>query len=514
MGYHTLGDLANETLDGAKRNGITRRRLGFVRKKLAEYGLVLKGDTIPEKRYSGGGISGGTRLTNDVVHYLGGDAEALEGVFEENMRLVWRFVTRRCRYLVENPEFDPAYDLEDFAQEGAIGMLTAARKFDPDKGHQFSTYAYHWIRQKVTRAVYNSGLVRVPVHLWSSLFQFVNAQRVFRKEHGVWPTGEEVAVMLGWDPKGNELANVLSAVRWQRSRVLEIHNAFGRDKSGEDGPRVEDALSLDAEGEGGLQPQVGSPWDVDKSSLEDRVFARLAIRKLFDEVGLIEVERRVIMMRFGLDGKGQRTLTEIGSTFGVTSERIRQREAAAIKKLRSSGLLESLFAEETEGPDDMDDEAEIGGFIADVPTPKAKPRKVGASSVQVLPEKPRRPIDHRRALSARLIMEEVCLYYGVSTNEMEGRRVSAVVSRAMLAYVLLSLGYTGGHWDPQYPILARECRRSVAWFKRAKSEALELAREDEEFKKDLFEIRCDLNVRWEQVNRPDLSDDEVDEDAS
>jgi RNA polymerase primary sigma factor len=247
-----------------------------------------------------------------------GDAKAEQQIVEANLRLVIS-VARRYQHR--------GLSLLDLIEEGNLGLLTAARKFDPARGTRFSTYATWWIRQAIVRALANQArLVRLPVHVELLLSQYVKAHNTLQQQLKRAPTTAEIAARMG---KPLDQVEELAALRLQHPVSLDAptgHEGRGRlgDVIPDQGPGPDARLAA-ALGPGGDLAGV----------LAD----------------LPDTERTVITARFGLDGKEPRTLEAIGRGLGVTRERVRQVEAAALRKLQA--LLRARGVE----PSDIEEEA-------------------------------------------------------------------------------------------------------------------------------------------------------------
>ena len=230
-----------------------------------------------------------------------GDAQAEGQLVEANLRLVVKIARR---YLHRG------LSMLDLIEEGNVGLLHAARKFRPDRGARFSTYATWWIRQAVVRALANQArMIRLPVHVELLLAKCVKKRNALTQDLGRAPTTEELAQALGWPVTEVEH---LESVRPQ-------------------------PLSLDApEGEGGtasLLDSVPDPSSMPGQGLGALLTARADLADVLAD--LPDVERKVVTLRFGLGGDDAMTLERIGQRIGVTRERVRQIEAAALKRLRA-----------------------------------------------------------------------------------------------------------------------------------------------------------------------------------
>ena len=235
-----------------------------------------------------------------AVRVRAGDAEAERHLIEANLRLV---ISLAKRYV------NRGLSLLDLIEEGNVGLLHAVRRFDPDRGTRFSTYATWWIRQAIVRALANQArLVRLPVHVELLLGQYVKAQRELTQQLTRVPTTAEIAARLG---RTVEQVEDLEHLRQQRM------------------------LSLDApaghEGSGTLQDIIPDPDGPPGQGLAATLRGRADLAGVLQD--LSDQERGVITQRFGLGGEEPKTLEAIGKQMGVTRERVRHIEAAALKRL-------------------------------------------------------------------------------------------------------------------------------------------------------------------------------------
>lgn len=272
-------------------------------------GAGLKGDLV-EIRTELARIEAETGVPPSALRRLHAEAaraerdlrQAKDELIRANLRLVVHLARKyRNRGLM----------LGDLIQEGNIGLMRAVEKFDWRRGFKFATYATWWIRQSFTRAIADQArTIRVPVHMTETVGKVVRVGRRLAQQTGREPTPEELAERLGMP------LDKVRAVQGLAKEPVSLEAPIGEDGDASLGDLIEDrnaVLPFDSAAHAGMREAAG------------KVLADLTPR-----------EERILRMRFGIGTNGEHTLEEVGKTFGVTRERIRQIEAKALGKLRQS----------------------------------------------------------------------------------------------------------------------------------------------------------------------------------
>lgn len=226
-----------------------------------------------------------------------GDDAARRQMIESNLRLVVSLARRYVRR---------GLPLSDLIEEGNLGLMHAVTKFDPERGFRFSTYASWWIRQAIERAIMNQArTVRLPIHVIKDINRCLRASARLQRDERRTPSNRDIARETGQDVASVE-------------RLLALHRGAAQNTRERDDSDAVDRLPGDRRTEPPERAQ--------------RALVRKLVQGCLPELG--DSERRILEMRFGLGGCRRRTLEEIGSSIGVTRERVRQVQLRALATLK------------------------------------------------------------------------------------------------------------------------------------------------------------------------------------
>lgn len=254
--------------------------------------------------------SGATSETGHALDTIRRGVDARERMIRSNLRLVLKVAYPYAQ--------TTSIEIDDLIQEGILGLIRAVEKFDHSKGFRFSTYAFWWIRQSITRAIADKGdTVRLPVHVKEKLFRLKKAIRVLRRFNSAkFPSISQLSDELQWPREQVQFLLDLSKT---------AHVSLEAPLDGNDHKSLLDVIADESPG----------PADIVTAS-DEHDFIERVLQELSSK------ERAIITMRFGLDRIAERTLEEIGQQYDVTRERIRQIEAKALKKLAHPARSERL----------------------------------------------------------------------------------------------------------------------------------------------------------------------------
>jgi len=248
--------------------------------------------------------NGSAKKRADLIHLIEDGVAAREHLILANVRLVFSVAKKYC---------GRGMPLMDLVQEGHIGLMRAAKKFDYKRGYKFSTYATWWIRQAITRSVADQGrTIRLPVHMGERISKMYRVRHSLIQSLGRLPRIDELADALRDKPE-----NVAKMLRFSK-HTLSLELPVGEEDDAVLGDFIEDQEA---------------PPPEDKTG---QVLLKERMKDLLDTLPPREV--RVLQLRFGLYGTRQHTLNEVGQKMGITRERVRQIQAQAIRRLRKNSL--------------------------------------------------------------------------------------------------------------------------------------------------------------------------------
>jgi len=252
---------------------------------------------------------GGFGSSDEEVEQFGAQLSMLEMAKD-------RMITSNLRLVVSIAKkyANRGVNIQDLIQEGSVGLMTAVDRFDPQRKCRFSTYAHYWIKQSVTRAISdNSRTIRLPVHMNDCVAAIQRARNSFYLEHGYNPSEQELSTMLGISE-----AKLRLAINSARELISLESPAFVRTAASKD-----QKLWLEMIPDDVARPEV----KLETALLQEQIHRSLL-------AALLPLEREILSLRYGIEGRDRRSIEEIGLIFEIPKERVRQIESRALRKLR------------------------------------------------------------------------------------------------------------------------------------------------------------------------------------
>ena len=285
--------------------------VGLYLKEMARVPLLTTEEEVDLARRLEAGNRSAEKLRRMKTQPEPSDREAMEAVIEDGKLAREHLIKANTRLVVSIAKkyMGQGVPFLDLIQEGNLGLMKAVEKFDYRRGYRFSTYATWWIRQTITRAIADQGrTIRVPVHMSDRIRRLYKTARQLEQTHGRKPTPEEIASVLGIEPRKVQW---MLKVSWQ---PLSLEHPVGEEEDSELGSFIEDDST---------PTPTQSVYDNLLREKVEEVLATLTPR-----------EARILRLRFGLQNGRSYTLEEVGQKFGLTRERIRQIEGKALRRLR------------------------------------------------------------------------------------------------------------------------------------------------------------------------------------
>lgn len=257
------------------------------------------------------------------LYKINNDLKAKEELILKNKNLVYKAASQRKGMSL--------LDYEDLVQEGIIGLMIGIEKFNIDYPSKFSTYIYYWIKQRIDRAIHNTGsTIRLPVHLINKINKLIYIENL-TKQKNIELEPKKICDYLNITMDQYENLKIVIS---QFKNVSSLNSMLSEDSNDSDSQLL-DFMSNET--------NILSGRTNSEMNVEDSIMNKVLKETIEEALSLLkEREQQILRMRFGLDNGEEMTLEKIGEQFNLTRERIRQIEASALNKLRKNGLTEHL----------------------------------------------------------------------------------------------------------------------------------------------------------------------------
>ncbi|MCX6781179.1 MAG: sigma-70 family RNA polymerase sigma factor [Candidatus Magasanikbacteria bacterium] len=476
LGYETLGDLTRTTLQTLRDQAIPGNDIGVIRRMMTKFELTLAvsefaGKTVKQQAVTPDLVRKSDDNPKTILALKSSNPlvvrAAREALVRDNQGFMMKFLQRFRQFCgsdhMGRKNSDRALEFADIISAGLEGMWRAAEKYDAR--FSFITFAVHWIRACAQRDIHNSGRVRIPAGIYREINRFYAAEKKFERQYTGEALNDAIRAELELTESGFE--QLLYAVAVNRGKAKSLSDSPPESNKGDTKLTLEDLLHVGGDGDLTLE---ADPLGRTSSSEEDQPLFEDVAKQIFDSLRLGDNQRYVLIRRFGLDGKPEETLQEIGDYLNLSRERVRQIETKAKKVVMSmdfpSDVLELITTTFNRGNERFIEKARQLKVTARTEHTKLTRVRPVTQSIE----------DEGNELSAPMfegfahaVAQAVCQYFALDQAKLQTPRPppEAVYPRLLFAFVLT------GEPQPSLPHNSQMQRDAVA-IKRT-AQQLELA---------------------------------------